>query len=112
MKNTKKKQAKRKDSKGRVLRTGESERADGSYDYRYTDENHKRRSIYASTLEDLRRKEAELITLKTMKAEDCTSIEEMRRKEAEAVVYAALGIDPSKGQMRICLLYTSPSPRD
>ena len=28
---------KRKDSKGRVLKDGESQRANGTYDYRYTD---------------------------------------------------------------------------
>lgn len=43
-------------SKGRALKTGESQHKDGTYDYRYTDKNHNRRSIYAMTLEDLRRK--------------------------------------------------------
>ena len=78
--------AKRKDSKGRVLRTGESQRKDGTYDFRYMDSNHKRRSIYAMTLEDLRRKEDELTTCKTMGAEDCTTVEDLRKKEAEAMI--------------------------
>ena len=34
---------KRKDSKGRVLKDGESQRANGTYDYRYTDIHKKRR---------------------------------------------------------------------
>ena len=57
--------AKRKDSKGRVLRTGEGQRKDGVYEYRYTDKDHKRRSIYAMTLEDLRPKEDELTACNT-----------------------------------------------
>lgn len=51
---------KRKDSKGRVLRTGESQRKDGLYEYRFTDANKKRRSIYASDLMELRKKEDEI----------------------------------------------------
>ena len=41
---------KRKDSKGRVLKDGESQRANGTYDYRYTDIHKKRRCIYACLL--------------------------------------------------------------
>lgn len=37
----KEKKISRKDSKGRVLRKGESERKDGTYMYRYTDERKK-----------------------------------------------------------------------
>ena len=39
--------AKRKDSKGRNLRTGESQRNDGRYMYRYTDPHGKRMSVYS-----------------------------------------------------------------
>ena len=45
---------KRKDSKGRVLKDGESQRANGTYDYRYTDIHKKRRCIYAKSLTELR----------------------------------------------------------
>ena len=48
---------KRKDSKGRVLKDGESQRANGTYDYRYTDIHKKRRCIYAKSLTELRKKE-------------------------------------------------------
>ena len=48
---------KRKDSKGRVLKAGESERKDGMYVYRYTDTSGKRVSLYAGTLSELREKE-------------------------------------------------------
>ena len=49
---------KRKDGNGRVLKTGENQRKNGTYDYRYTDSYGKVRCIYAKTLEDLRKKEA------------------------------------------------------
>lgn len=51
---------KRKDNKGRVLKTGESQRKDGIYQYRYTDFRGKRQSVYASTLQELRQKEKEI----------------------------------------------------
>ncbi len=51
--------ASRKDSKGRVLKTGESERKDGLYQYRYT-ESGERKTIYANNLNDLRKKEQEI----------------------------------------------------
>ena len=38
---------KRKDNKNRLLRTGESQRADGMYMYRYMDSNGKRHTIYS-----------------------------------------------------------------
>ena len=48
---------KRKDHKNRVLRDGESQRKDLSYQFRFTDSMGKRRTVYAKTLEDLRKKE-------------------------------------------------------
>lgn len=50
----------RKDSKGRVLRKGESQRTDGLYQYRYTDHQKKRQTVYARTLNELREKEDEI----------------------------------------------------
>ena len=47
----------RKDSRGYVLRTGESQRKDGRYSFSYTDLNKVRRTVYATTLVDLRAKE-------------------------------------------------------
>ena len=48
----------RKDTKGRKLHTGETQRKDGIYLYRYTDVyTGKRKSVYANDLADLRRKE-------------------------------------------------------
>ena len=52
--------AKRYDKKHRLLKTGETERADGYYVYRWTGQDGKRRSVTAGTLEDLRRKEEEI----------------------------------------------------
>ena len=51
---------KRKDKRRMVLRKGESQRKDGSYDYRWTTRDGKRHSIYAKTLEELREKEDEV----------------------------------------------------
>ncbi len=48
---------KRKDSKGRILRTGENQRKDGIYQYRYTDTRGKRQTVYSSDLKELREKE-------------------------------------------------------
>lgn len=51
----------RKDSKGRVLRTGESQRkVDSLYQYRYMDARGKRQTLYARDLQELRRKEDEV----------------------------------------------------
>lgn len=70
----------RRDDKGRILRTGESQRANGRYMYQYTDISGKRRSIYSSRLEkkdkyppgcvkkelSLREKEAEILRNKEL----------------------------------------------
>lgn len=52
--------AKRKDNKGRILKTGESQRKDLIYQCRYTDFRGKRQTVYASTLQELRQKEKEI----------------------------------------------------
>ena len=41
---------KTKDKTRTVLRTGELQRSDGSYQYSWTDENHKRRYVYSKRL--------------------------------------------------------------
>ena len=48
---------KRKDNKGRILKTGESQRKDLIYQYRYTDIHGKRQTIYSSDLKELQEKE-------------------------------------------------------
>lgn len=51
----------RKDSKGRNLHTGESQRKDGTYMYRYTDpRSGKRQTVYAKDLQDLRAQEKQI----------------------------------------------------
>lgn len=50
----------RKDNKGRVLEKGESQRKDGLYVYQYSDISGKRKSVYAKTLSDLRKKEKQV----------------------------------------------------
>ena len=49
---------KRKDKRGRVLKAGESQRKDLTYQYRYKNSQKKWQYVYAPTLEELRRKEA------------------------------------------------------
>lgn len=53
----------RKDSKGRVLKKGESERKDGRYQYRYNLWRGKRGIVYAANLRDLREKELEIANM-------------------------------------------------
>lgn len=54
-------QKSRKDKKGRVLKTGEIQRKDGIYEYRYSEPvTNIRHSVYASTLKELREKELEV----------------------------------------------------
>lgn len=48
---------KRKDKKGRILRTGESQRSDLTYQYRYKNLQKKWQYVYAPTLDELRQKE-------------------------------------------------------
>ena len=51
----------RKDNKGRALQKGECQRTeDNRYCYTYTDPLGRRKRIYATTLVELRKKEAEL----------------------------------------------------
>jgi len=53
---------KRRDNKNRILRTGESQRKDLIYQYRYTDIRGKRQTVYSSDLKELREKEKEIQT--------------------------------------------------
>lgn len=50
----------RKDNKGKILNKGESQRKDGTYMYRYYDIYKNRKTVYAPTLNELRRKEKEI----------------------------------------------------
>ena len=50
----------RKDKDRIVLKKGESQRPNGTYDYRWTGRDGKRHVVYAKTLEELRAKEAEI----------------------------------------------------
>ena len=54
----------RKDNKGRNLKTGEYQRPDGRYEYRYKDEiTGKRNSVYAADLASLREMEKKTIRI-------------------------------------------------
>ena len=54
--------SKRLDSNRIKLRKGESQRKNGTYDYRWTTPDGKRHTIYATTLDELREKEEEIIS--------------------------------------------------
>ncbi len=54
--------SKRKDKDRIVLRTGESQRKNGSYQFRWTDHTGKRYYIYAKTLEELREREKQVVS--------------------------------------------------
>ncbi len=51
----------RKDSKNRVLKDGEYQRTNGTYEYKWKDKRGKRHSIYAKSLEELRDKEIDVL---------------------------------------------------
>lgn len=51
----------RKDSKGVVLKDGEYQRSNGTYEFKWQDKIGHRKSIYAKTLKELRKKEIEIL---------------------------------------------------
>ena len=51
---------KRKDKDRIVLKAGEAQRPNGTYYYRWTGKDGKRHAVYAKTLEELRKKEAQI----------------------------------------------------
>ena len=51
----------RKDDKGRVLKEGEYQRPNGTFEYKWRDKRGKRHSIYAKTLDELREKELDVL---------------------------------------------------
>ena len=71
---------KRKDKDRIVLKAGESQRPNGTYDYRWTGKDGKRHAVYAKSLEELREKEAQIEhdEFSGVKAEArCVTINEM-----------------------------------
>lgn len=85
---------KRRDNKNRILRTGESQRTDGRYAYKYTDTFGKPQFIYAWKL---------VPTDKTPagKRDDSS----LREKEKELCKDLDDGIDPAGKKMTVCQLY-------
>ena len=85
---------KRRDNKNRILRTGESQRKDGRYAYKYTDTFGKPQFVYAWKL---------VPTDKTPagKRDDIS----LREKEKEIQKDLDDGIDPIGKQMTVCQLY-------
>ena len=94
----------RKDNKGRGLHTGEQQRKDGIYCYRYIDVTGKRQAIYAGDLPELRRKEKLL-----QKDLDDSILTDLSVKK---MTLNDLFEKYMETKSLSCLLYTSPSPRD
>lgn len=85
---------KRRDRKGRILRTGESQRSDGRYLYKYIDAVRNSQSVYSWKL---------VSTDRVPKGKrDCISL---REKEAEIQKDLADGIDVAGKKMTLCQLY-------
>ncbi len=51
----------RKDNKNRLLKDGEYQRSNGTFEYKWRDKTGKRHSIYAKTLDELREKELDIL---------------------------------------------------
>lgn len=51
----------RKDNKNRVLKEGEYQRSNGTFEYKWRDKRGKRHSVYAKTLDELREKEIDVL---------------------------------------------------
>lgn len=85
---------KRRDSKNRVLRSGESQRKDGRYAYKYTDTFGKPQFVYAWKL---------VPTDKTPK--DKREDKSLREKVKEIQKDLDDGIDPVGKKMTVCQLY-------
>ncbi len=85
---------KRRDRKGRILRTGESQRSDGRYLYKYIDAVGNSQSVYSWKL---------VSTDRVPKGtRDCISL---REKKAEIQKDLADGIDVAGKKMTLCQLY-------
>lgn len=52
---------KRKDSKKRILKEGEYQRKNGTYEFKWRDAKGERHSIYAKTLDELRERELDVL---------------------------------------------------
>ncbi len=85
---------KRRDSKNRILKTGESQRKDGRYTYKYTDALGKVQFVYAWKLVPTDRTPAG-------KRDDIS----LREKEKEIQKDLADGIDTAGKKMTVCELY-------
>jgi hypothetical protein len=92
--------AKRKDDKGRLLKTGERQRNDGTYEYRYQIRG-KRQSLYSSTLEGLRK-------LETIEYEQCLPSHEQAKRMKKLFQDGEL----TKDMIEEIMLEEKPNQRD
>ena len=85
---------KRKDSKGRILKTGESQRPDGRYAYKYVDTSGKTQFVYSWKL-------VPTDPTPNGKRKDIS----LREKEKEIQRDIDDGIDPAGRKITVCELY-------
>lgn len=85
---------KRTDRKGRILRTGESQRKDGRYVFKYQDKNGSPQFLYSWKLEEHDRAPA-----------GKRPCEALRAKEADVLRDKVDGIDTAGKKMTVCQLY-------
>ena len=71
---------KRKDKKGRILRTGEGQRQDGRYYFRWITPDGKRHTEYADTLNELRDKEKEIERRRLLREDSADDTKPIRAK--------------------------------
>lgn len=73
---------KRKDNKNRILKDGEYQRPNGTYEYRWRDKRRKMNSIYAKSLTELREKEKHIIkdTLNGLNTTKKVSVDDLYQK--------------------------------
>ena len=108
---------KRRDNKNRILRTGESQRSDGKYMFRYVDGNGKTQCIYSWRLVSTdpipygKRDKGALRDKEKLIQRDLND-----NIASEGGGYTVLSLTKKyislKTGVKNCLLYTSPSPRD
>lgn len=116
--------SKRTDNKGRILKTGESQRKDGRYQFQYTDSAGKRHCMYDMNLSKLREKEKKILKdledgIRSMDSKKITLIDlvelylENHRSIREATEISYRKIfnvhikDSSIGKMPICNIKNS-----
>ncbi len=118
--------AKRYDNRHRLLRTGERQRVSGTYEYRWTTRNGTSRSVSAPTLEELRKKEEQVMKDKSdgikadaqnVKLDDIFDLWSYLKRGLKDNTFQnykymyTMFVSPKLGQLRLCTLKRSDIKR-